>query len=312
MKQAGATRILLVFGDPIAHSLSPVMQNAALREAGINAVYGACQVPKERIGEAVASIRLLNVWGVNLTVPLKEVVCPYLDEIDDAARLIGAVNTIVNRDGRLIGYNTDVYGVRRTLELDLNFDPAGKRVMLLGAGGASRAAIVALCQDGVKSLGIANRNIARAESLVADFSKDFPETDFHVHSLASLELVSGLEGADLLINATSVGLKVDRFVDFPWSALPPDAQVFDMVYSSEETPFVATAKRHGHMATGGLGMLAAQGEKAFELWTGVAPKEWLMRACLTAAQGKPSVLPAVLSTMDGTVAAGGVSASGLR
>ena len=292
---------MLVFGDPIAHSLSPLMQNAALQKAGVNAVYGACRVPKEKIGAAVDAVRLLNVWGVNLTVPLKEVVCPFLDELDDAARLIGAVNTIVNRDGHLVGYNTDVYGVRRTLDLDLGFDPAGKRVMILGAGGASRAAIVALCQAGAASLGIANRTAGRAETLIAEFAPAFPETAFHACSLSSLDLGKGLKETDLLINATSVGLKGDRFVDFPWPALPDHAPVLDIVYSTEETPFVSAAKRHGHMATGGLGMLAAQGEKAFELWTGIAPQEWLMRSCLNAAQGKPALLPMEGSLLSGMI-----------
>ncbi len=290
---------MLVFGDPIAHSLSPVMQNAALKEAGINSVYGACRVPKERIGEAVAAIRLFDIWGVNLTIPLKEVVLPHLDALDEAARLIGAVNTIVNRDGKLTGYNTDVYGVSKTLEVDLDFNPEGKKVMMLGAGGASRAGIVSLCEGGAKELGIANRNIERAQGLAAEFAEVFPQTAFHVYSLAPIELAKGLKNADLLINSTSVGLKGERFVDFPWQALPTDAKVFDMVCTAEETPFVESAKRHGHMATGGLGMLAAQGEKAFELWTNVVPKEWLMRSCLNAAQGKPTVLAVEGSPMAG-------------
>ncbi len=290
---------MLVFGDPIAHSLSPVMQNAALKEAGINSVYGACRVPKDKIGEAVAAVRLFDVWGVNLTIPLKEVVLPYLDELDEAARLIGAVNTIVNRDGHLTGYNTDVYGVSKSLEVDLSFNAAGKKVMLLGAGGASRAGIVSLCEAGVKQLGIANRNVERAQSLAAEFGKVFPQTEFHVYSLAPIELAKGLKDVDLLINSTSVGLKGERFVDFPWQALPTEAKVFDMVCTAAETPFVESAKRHGHMATGGLGMLAAQGEKAFELWTHVEPKEWLMRSCLSAAQGKPTVLPVEGSPMAG-------------
>lgn len=294
---------MLVFGDPIAHSLSPVMQNAALKEAGINSVYGACRVPKEKIGEAVAAVRLFDIWGVNLTIPLKEVVCPHLDELDEAARLIGAVNTIVNRDGKLTGYNTDVYGVSKTLEVDLAFNAEGKKVMLLGAGGACRAGIVSLCEAGVKELGIANRNVERAQSLAAEFAKVFPQTEFHVYSLSPIELAKGLKGADLLINSTSVGLKGERFADFPWQALPTDAKVFDMVCTAEETPFVESAKRHGHMATGGLGMLAAQGEKAFELWTDVAPKEWLMRSCLAAAQGRPTVLPVEGSPMAGLFSA---------
>ncbi len=290
MSETG-TRVLMVLGDPIAHSLSPVMQNAALKEAGINAVYGTSRVPKEKIGDAVTAIRALGIWGVNCTVPLKEVVIPHLDEVDDAARLVGAVNTVVNRDGHLCGYNTDVYGISKTLEIDLGFDPQGKKVMLLGAGGAARAAIVAMCRAGAKILGIANRSVERAEALAAEFTKVYPNTEFHTYSLSPLDLADGLKGADLLINSTSVGLKGDRFVDFPWQALPQQAPVLDVVYSATETPFIAAAKHHGHMATGGLGMLAAQGEKAFELWTGVQPKEWLMRTCLTAAQKKPKTIP---------------------
>ncbi len=304
VKKAG-TRVMLVFGDPIAHSLSPVMQNAALKEAGINSVYGACRVPKDKIGEAVAAVRLFDIWGVNLTIPLKEVVLPYLDGLDEAARLIGAVNTIVNRDGKLTGYNTDVYGVSKTLEVDLSFNAAGKKVMLLGAGGASRAGIVSLCESGVKELGIANRNIERAKGLAAEFAKVFPQTSFKVYSMTPIELAKGLSGADLLINSTSVGLKGGRFVDFPWQALPAEAKVFDMVCTAEETPFVESAKRHGHMATGGLGMLAAQGEKAFELWTDVPPKEWLMRSVLNVAQGKPAVLSVDDSPLAGLFSAVG-------
>jgi shikimate dehydrogenase len=268
-------------GDPIAHSLSPVMHNAALQEAGIRAVYGASRVPREKIGEALGAIRTLGIWGANLTVPLKEAVIPHLDEIDPAARLVGAVNTLVNRDGKLSGYNTDVYGIATTLKLDLNFEAQGRTAVLLGAGGASRAAIVALCSAGIKRLSIANRSVERAEALVAEFTRVYPQVEFFRCQLIPEDLSSALAGADLLINSTAVGLKGESFSDFPWQSLPVGAVVFDMVYGVSETPLVAAAKEHGLSATSGLGMLAGQGEKAFELWTGVAPKKGLMRSCLT-------------------------------
>jgi shikimate dehydrogenase len=275
------TRVLMVMGDPIAHSLSPLMHNAALQEAGIKAVYGASRVSKEKIGEALAAIRTLGIWGANLTVPLKEAVIPHLDEIDAAARLVGAVNTVVNRDGKLSGYNTDVYGISTTLKLDLDFVPQGKTAVLLGAGGASRAAIVALCSAGIKCLTIANRSVERAEALVEEFSMVYPQVEFFSCVLIPDVLSLALDGADLLINSTAVGLKGESFADFPWQALSAEAVVFDMVYGANETPLVAAAKEHGHSATSGLGMLAGQGEKAFEVWTGVTPKEGLMRSCLT-------------------------------
>lgn len=282
MKILGTTRVLAVFGDPIAHSLSPQMQNPALEKAGINAIYVPCHIPASGIGEAVAAVRSLGFWGVNLTVPLKEVVCPYLDELDKDARLIGAVNTIVNRDGKLVGYNTDVFGFLSSLEIDLHFNPAGKKALLLGAGGACRAAVVALGRSGARWVGIANRTFERAEALVKEFSQEFKDTEFCAFHLSTEDLSQALTDVDLLANTSAVGLKGDSFSDFPWPAVPAGIPVLDMVYSTHDTPFVASAVKAGHPASGGLGMLAGQGEQSFKLWTGVTPHPGLMRACLLA------------------------------
>lgn len=283
----GTTRVLAVFGDPIAHSLSPAMHNPALSQAGIDAIYVPYHIRKDQIGEAVAAVRSLGIWGVNLTVPLKEVVCPHLDELDDDARLIGAVNTIVSKEGTLTGFNTDVHGFLDSLKVDLKFAPAGKRVLLLGAGGACRAAVVALGRAGARWVGIANRTFSRAESLVAEFSRVFAETEFAPSSLAPEDLCRALQGVDLLANTSAVGLKGETFNAFPWSDVPDKIPVFDMVYSVKGTSFVSEARAFGHPATGGLGMLAGQGEQSFQLWTGVAPPEGLMRACLMAQAQSP-------------------------
>jgi len=280
VKVTGTTRVLAVFGDPIAHSLSPLMQNQALRQAGINAVYVPYHVPAAGIGAAVAAVRALGIWGVNLTVPLKEVVCPHLDELDDDARLIGAVNTIVNHEGRLTGHNTDVYGFLNSLEIDLHCDPRGKRVLVLGAGGACRAAVVALCRAGADWVKIANRTFRRAEALAAEFTPVFPETTLTAFTQEPAALEHALEQVDLLVNTTTVGLKGETFAAFPWAKVPAGIPVLDMVYSASATPFVAAAESHGHPATGGLGMLAGQGEQSFQLWTGSAPPAGVMRNCL--------------------------------
>jgi shikimate dehydrogenase len=186
----------------------------------------------------------------------------------------------VNQDGRLTGYNTDVYGFLTALDLDLHFNPAGKRVLILGAGGACRAAVVALGQAGVKWVGLANRTYSRAEALAHEFSQVFEATDFSPFHLEPRVLTKALEGIDLLVNTSSVGLKGDSFDAFPWAEVPSAIPVMDIVYSQQDTPFVTTARAYGHKASGGLGMLAAQGEKAFQLWTGVAPATGLMRKCL--------------------------------
>jgi len=280
VKVSGKTRILAIFGDPVAHSLSPLMQNRALTQAGIDAVYVPCHVPAARIGAAVDAIRSLDFLGVNLTVPLKELVCPLLDDLDESARLIGAVNTVVNRSGRLTGYNTDADGFLASVREDLRFDPRGRRILLLGAGGACRAAVVALCRAGAAQVSIANRTVSRAARLVDDFAAHFPETSLAAVSLDPVALEGALRDSELLVNTTSIGLKGEGFETFPWAAVPVGAPVFDMVYSASVTPFVAGARRHGHPATGGLGMLAGQGEKAFELWTGQPAPAGVMRASL--------------------------------
>jgi shikimate dehydrogenase len=278
----GTTRILGIFGDPVAHSLSPLMQNEALAQAGIDAVYVPFHVRPENLATAVAAIRSLDLWGVNVTVPHKERVGGFLDVIDPAARLIGAVNTIVNRDGILTGYNTDAPGLLRSLAEDLGFDPAGRRILLLGAGGACRAALVALGKGGAAWVGIANRTRSRAEALAAEFAEVLKGTTLAFFGLDMDELAGVLPQVDLLVNTSAVGLKGESFADFPWGGLAPGALVCDLVYSQGGTPFLRTARGRGHRLTDGLGMLAAQGEEAFFLWTGRRPPEGVMRARLLA------------------------------
>jgi len=281
----GTTRILGIFGDPVAHSLSPLMQNEALAQAGIDALYVPFHVRPENLESAVAAIRSLDLWGVNVTVPHKEAVLRYLDVVDPAARLIGAVNTIVNRDGVLTGYNTDASGLLRSLAEDLQFDPAGRRILLLGAGGACRAAVVALAQAGAAWIGVANRSRQRANDLVDEFVAIFKGANLASFSLDPIELSVALPQVDLLLNTSAVGLQGESFGDFPWKDLSTDALVYDMIYG-RATPLIQSARARGHRTADGLGMLAAQGEEAFFLWTARRPPSGAMKARLLMASAK--------------------------
>lgn len=279
----GKTRILGIFGDPVSHSLSPLMQNHALEAAGIDAVFVPFHVRPEQLGQAVAGIRALDLLGVNVTVPHKEAVCAYLDDIEPVARQIGAVNTIVNRHGRLCGHNTDGLGFLRSLQQDLGLHPQGLRILLLGAGGACRAALVALCQAGAAQITLANRTPERAERLATEFGQIFGGITIAASSLEPGALTRALAEVDLVVNTSAAGLKGEAFPGFPWAAVPARSAFYDMVYGPGLTPWLSEARRRSHPVAGGLGMLAGQGEEAFYLWTGKRPPFGAMRARLLAA-----------------------------
>lgn len=286
MTIGGATRVFGIFGDPVAHSRSPQMQNAALAAAGLDAVYVPFHVRPPELAAAVAAVRALGLAGVNVTVPHKEAICPYLDRIDPEAELIGAVNTVVHRDGILTGYNTDAAGFLRALAEDLAFVPAGRRILLLGAGGAGRAAAAALARGGAAWIGIANRTPERGEALAAQIGAKLPGTSFATLPLCPRELAAVLPRVDLVVNSSSVGLRGEVFDWFPWENLNLSAAVYDMVYRPGGTPLVRDAAARGHRAVDGLGMLAAQGEEAFFLWTGRRPSSGLMRSVLAESVAK--------------------------
>lgn len=283
----GTTTVYGILGDPIAHSLSPVMQNDAFLALGMDAVFVPFRVQPEMLAQAVDGLRALNVQGVNVTIPHKEAVCPLLDDIDKAAQLIGAVNTIVNQNGRLIGYNTDGIGLIRSLRTDLDFEcSTTTRVVVLGAGGAARAAVVALAQQRVEQICIVNRTVERAQELVDRYRPHFPDTNFTVSPFEKTCLIPFFENCELIINSTSIGLSGESFNVVSWHDLKKGCVVYDMVYSPKGTPLVRDAKDAGFRACYGLGMLAAQGEEAFRLWTGEHPNG-VMRGALNSYLNAP-------------------------
>lgn len=280
----GLTKVCGVFGNPIEHSLSPAMHNAAFAAAGLNYIYVPFQVARVDLPDAIKAIRALDMAGVNITIPHKETVLAYLDEISLEAGFIGAVNTVVNRQGRLYGDNTDGRGFIKALSEEVDFNPAEKTALILGAGGAARAVAVQLALGGAAKLVLANRSRARAEELArlvtgktgtaADIL-DWP-------ALGSQPTDSIIPSADLVVQATPMGMypHTSETAPFPFEQLKQGVVVCDLVYNPVRTKFLKKAAQCGAVVVDGLGMLLNQGVLAFELWTGITPPIKVMREAL--------------------------------
>ena len=274
---SGKTRICGVIGDPIEHTMSPVMHNAAFNELGLDYLYIAFRVRKEELGKAIEGMRALNIIGLNVTIPHKVTIIPFLDELDPLVERIGAVNTVVNSDGVLQGYNTDATGFLQAL-LDRGVKPKGKNVVILGAGGASRAISFILADRGA-NLVILNRllELDWAEKLAYEITEAFKK-EVKALELDEENLATVLEGADILVNATSVGMSPDTDeTPVPAKLLKPSLVVFDVVYNPTQTRLMREAEAAGAKTIGGLDMLVWQGALAFEKWTGQKPPVDLMK-----------------------------------
>ncbi|PKB81388.1 MAG: shikimate dehydrogenase [SAR202 cluster bacterium Io17-Chloro-G9] len=273
-----------VIGSPISQSVSPAFQQAALDHAGIKATYLAYDVAGEDVGEFVRGLRQPGVMGINITTPHKGAVIPYLDELDDWATAASAVNTIVNRQGRLTGYNTDSSGFLRALRDESGFSPGGRRALVLGAGGAARAVVLALSRDKIASLTIANRTLSKAQSLAELAQQNSVSASAIPLERDSLTPVA--QDADLIVNCTSMGMT--RGSDASGTPLtsdqiPATALVNDLVYNPRETALLREAVAAGAQTLGGIYMLVYQGVTAFEIWTGKpAPVAVMLEAALSA------------------------------
>lgn len=282
---SGKTRVCGILGDPVEHSFSPAMHNAAFRAAGLDYVYVPFPVKPADLGRAVEAVRALGLAGVNVTIPHKEAVLPLLDELSNEAGLIGAVNTIVNRGGRLLGDNTDGRGFLRSLRESAGCDPAGRTALVLGAGGAARAVAVQLALAGAARLLLANRSRARSAEL-ALFIKEKTGTEAEIIGwpAGEGETLPGeiLQSADLVVQATSLGMSpaIATAPPLPFGQFRPGQFACDLVYNPAETRFLREAARAGAAVVDGLGMLLYQGALAFELWTGAAAPVEVMRKAL--------------------------------
>lgn len=266
---SGRTKITGILGYPVEHTLSPAMHNAAFKALGLDYCYVPFLVHPDYLKDAVKAIRALNLCGVNVTIPHKEKVMPLLDGINEEASFIGAVNTIVNSEGRLIGYNTDGKGFMQSL-IESGISVEGKDILIIGAGGASRAISYYLSQK-TKTLYLYNRNKNRAEKLVQDLKKIR-------NNISLIEDISSIERYHIIINATPLGLKKEDPLPFDTSLLRAEQTVCDLIY--KKTRLLEEASKKGCATLDGLGMLLWQGLFAFELWTGKKPQVEVMRNAL--------------------------------
>jgi shikimate dehydrogenase len=259
-----------IIGWPLAHSMSPVMQNSAFLDAGLT---NWCYVPMPvnkypyiRIKEAILGLRALGFKGANVTVPYKEAVVPYLERLHDNAKAIGAVNTIlVDNEQRLVGYNTDGTGFLRDL-LERGINPKNIRVLVLGAGGSCRAIVYGILDHGCKDITILNRTKSKADDIAHSFKSMFKDINIKTGLLSKEFFLSNV--ADLVINTTSIGMEEN---DSPWDEnvhFSKDQVVYDIIYQPKITALLSQAQVNGALAINGLGMLVHQGAQAFEIWTG--------------------------------------------
>lgn len=275
-----ATTLVGLFGWPVTHSISPQMHNAAFVARQMNWRYLAFAVPPERIPEAVAALPALGLRGVNVTVPHKQAVMSYLQHWTPAAEAIGAVNTIIaETNGQLTGDNTDGAGFIADLQAH-NVEPEGKRALVIGAGGSSRAVVYGLAEAGVESVRILNRTVAKAVDLAATMQSYFPEISISSAAFPD-DVTSSSQDADLIVNCTSLGME-PRIEGLPWEEnveFREDQIVYDLVYNPAMTRLLQLASTDGAAAIGGLGMLVYQGAIAWEKWTGeTAPVDVMQQA----------------------------------
>lgn len=273
MEVTGYTRLAGLIAKPARHSISPLMHNTAFKANNIDAVYLSFEVEKEQLPQFIKGISAFGMIGVNVSMPYKLAVIPYLDELSEAATLIGAVNTIVpQKDGRLVGHNTDGSGFMRSL-VDSNVEIIGEEITVIGTGGAATAICVQAALDGVQKINVFNR---QGEFFTQKQQKINKIAQKSQCTLSLTDLADGkalnkaLGNSKLLVNATDVGMKPNEtqtpIQDF--SAFHDDLAVYDVIYNPRETKLIQIAKEKGLKTVNGLGMLLYQGAYAFELWTG--------------------------------------------
>ena len=272
---SGKTIICGVIGDPVEHTMSPAMHNAAFNKLGLDYAYVAFKVSPDKLVLAVEGMRALNLRGLNVTIPHKIAVMELLDRLDPTAEKIGAVNTIVNDNGVLTGCNTDAAGFLQPL-LEKGIEPEGKDIVIVGAGGASRGIASVLAESGAR-LTILNRSLERAEHLARQVLKNTGKAII-VIELSNKNLKQAIGKAEILINATSVGMNPNiEETPVPATLLRSGLTVYDVVYNPVRTRFLHEAEAAGAATIGGLDMLVWQGALAFEKWTGQKPPVALMK-----------------------------------
>ncbi|MGT2742086.1 shikimate dehydrogenase [Streptococcus plurextorum] len=281
MQIDGHTRLAAVVAKPIKHSISPFIHNFAFEKTGVNGVYVAWDIPESELAETLRNIKRYDMWGVNISMPYKQAVIPYMDDLTDAAQLIGAVNTVIHRDGKLIGHNTDGIGFFRSLSTFADFEMKGKAMTILGGGGAATALIAQAALNGARHINIFNQTAFLEETRQkAQALSQQTGVTIDVYPVEDVNLIEEkVADSDLFVNATSVGMDGKSMIIGEDFAFPEAILVADVIYQPFETPFLKLARQHGLKAINGLGMLLFQAAAAFEEWTGEAmPTEAIWQA----------------------------------
>ncbi len=278
----GKTQLIGIFGHPISHTLSPTLHNSAYKHLKLNYVYVPLDIIEKDLEKALEALRIYNFAGINVTIPYKEKVIPYLDGLDPLAEKIGACNTIVNTNGRLIGYNTDAVGIIASLHHDAHIDLTGKHVCLIGAGGSAKAIAHALIDENIGQLSIINRSRDHATALIDDL-KQHVLIPYETATLENTSYKDLLTSAHIVIQSTPVGMSpldtTSPLTD--WSWVSSNHLCYDIIYKPRKTVFLKEAEAHGAQILNGLGMLARQGAAAFELFTKEqAPIDLMMKEVL--------------------------------
>ena len=277
-------KIYGLIGYPVKHSFSAIMHNATFKALGINAEYKLFEKRPEELGYFLDSLSIENIYGLNVTIPYKEVVLKYLQWKSPEVKFTDAVNVIIVKDKNYLeGWNTDGIGFHRHLTMDLKFNPLGKSVVVLGAGGAAKAIINQLARHGAKNITIYDIDNDKSLNLAAKINKEFPKCNAMASD--SIEKLD-IKNADLLINATPIGMKGDDPCLVDPDSLHPSLLVYDLIYNPPETKILKLAKQKGAPISNGLGMLLYQGVRSFELWTGQKAPVEVMRKALREATSK--------------------------
>ncbi|MFH0908624.1 MAG: shikimate dehydrogenase [bacterium] len=279
MKISGHTRPFAVLGHPIGHTLSPIMHNAAFAELKLDAIYLAFDVRPDHLMDVLPAMRRMGFRGVNLTIPLKEVAARGIKVLDETARLFGAVNTVQFADFGMVGHNTDGYGFLKALDEAFGKTVEGDKVFVLGSGGAGRAVSLMAASAGASLITLADIDKDRCLAVAAEIKTSFPNVAVEMANSARDQVKASL-AADLVVQATPVGMKKDDKRILGPEAFRAGQRAFDLIYMYPETVFMKAATEGGAKAVNGLGMLLHQGAKAFEIWTDIAPAVETMRKAL--------------------------------
>ncbi|KPI48229.1 shikimate dehydrogenase [Clostridioides difficile] len=285
MEISGRTGLFALIGTPVGHSKSPVMYNYSFEKLDLDYRYLAFDITVDKVKDALSAIKTFNIKGANVTMPCKSAVTEYMDELSPAARIIGACNTIVNEDGKLVGHITDGVGYVRNLK-ENGVEVKDKKITIMGAGGAATAIQVQCALDGAREISIFNAKddfYKRAEKTVENIKKEVPECVVNLYDLDDIEkLYEEIESSDILTNATLIGMKpYDNETNIKdVSVLRKELVVTDVVYNPKKTKMIEDAEANGCKAIGGLGMLLYQGAEAFNLYTGLEmPVEEIKELC---------------------------------